>query len=224
MANRSASSRVRAREQSARIGAEVKLARVTQAMTRQQVADLAGVAWSTEVRVELGDPNLGIETMCAVAEAVGLDVVLRAYQGTTPPLRDTGQLEITEQLVAQASPLWQPEIELLIGQHGESIDLAFFGPAEIIATEVERMAADWQNQYRRADRKREALAAQHRRPVRLVLAVADTRRNRGALGPHMALVKASLPAGSRDVLAALRSGRPLGQDGLLWIRRGWPTR
>lgn len=218
MANRSASSRVRAREQSARIGAEVKLARVTQAMTRQQVANLAGVAWSTEVRVELGDPNLGVETLCAVAEAVGLDLVLRAFQGTPPRLRDTGQLELAQQLVAQASTAWQPQIELLIGQHGESIDLAFFGPAEILATEVERMATDYQNQYRRADRKRQALAAQHRRPVRLVLVIEDTRRNRAAVAPHLALIKTALPAGSREVLRALRSGQPLGRDGCLWVR------
>jgi transcriptional regulator with XRE-family HTH domain len=219
MANRSASSRVRALEQSARVGGEVKLARVTLGMSRQQVADRARVSWSTVVRVELGDPHVGVETMCAVAEAVGLDVVLRVYPGRPPGLRDTGQLALAEQLVAQVNPAWQPQLELPIGPHGESIDLAFFGADEIIDSEVERMAADHQGQYRRADQKRQALAAQHRRPVRLVLVVEDTRRNRAALGPHMALIRTMLPAGSREVLAALRAGRPLGRDGLLWIRR-----
>ena len=81
------------------------------------------------------------------------------------------------------------------------------------------MATDFQNQYRRADRKRQALAAQHQRPTRLVLVIEDTRRNRAALEPHMKLIQAALPARSREVLGALRSGRPLGRDGLLWVRR-----
>lgn len=224
MANRSATSRVRAREQSAKVGGEVKLARVTSGMTRQHVANRAGVSWATEVRVELGDPHLGLETMCAVADAVGLDLVLRVYPGNQPGLRDTGQLMLAEQLVVQAHAAWQPQIELPIGTHGESIDVALFGAEEIIDAEIERMAADYQNQFRRADRKRAMLAAQHRRPVQLVLVVEDTRRNRAALAPHLALIKTALPAGSREVLGSLRSGQPLGRDGLLWLRRVRPKR
>jgi transcriptional regulator with XRE-family HTH domain len=216
---RSTTSRRRAAEQSAKIGSEVKLARVTLAMTARQVADRAGVSSSTEARVELGDPGLTVGTMCAVAEAVGLDVVIRAYNGRAPSLRDTGQIEAANQLRSWAHPSWQPDVELLIGPHGESIDMAFFGTTEIWAFEIERMATDFQAQYRRADRKREALAARHQRPVRLVLAIEDTRRNRAALEPHLAFIRSVMPAGTREVLGCLRTGKPLGRDGLIWIRR-----
>ena len=138
---------------------------------------------------------------------------------TSPACADTGQMKLAEQLVTQANPAWQPQIELPVGQHGEAIDLCFFGAEEIIDAEVERMATDFQNQYRRADHKRQALAAQHQRPTGLVLVIEDTRRNRTALEPHVKLIQAALPARSREVLGALRSGRPLGRDGLLWIRR-----
>src|SRR5687768_6921132 len=214
---RSTTSRRRAAEQSAKIGSEVKLARVTLAMTARQVADRAGVSSSTEARVELGDPNLTVGTMCAVAEAVGLDIVIRAYIGRAPSLRDTGQLTAANQLQSWAHASWHPDVELSIGPHGESIDVAFFGPSEVWALEIERMATDFQAQYRRADHKREALAARHRRPVRLVLAVEDTRRNRAALEPHMAFIRSVMPAGSREVLGCLRTGQPLGRDGLIWI-------
>ena len=216
---RSTTSRRRAAEQSAKIGSEVKLARVTLAMTGRQVADRAGVSSSTEARAELGDPNLTVGTMCAVAEAVGLDIVIRAYNGRAPSLRDTEQLAAANQLRSRAHSSWQPDVELLIGPHGESIDLAFFGPSEIWALEIERMATDFQAQYRRADRKREALAALHQRPVRLVLAIEDTRRNRAALEPHLAFIRSVMPAGTREVLGCLRTGQPLGRDGLIWIRR-----
>lgn len=192
---------------------------MTLAMTLRQAASLAGVSWSTAARVELGDPNASLDTLCAVAGAVGLDTVVRTYPGTPPTLRDTGQLALVERLCREAHAVWQPHVELLIGQHGESIDLVLLGSQEIWATEIERMATDFQAQYRRADRKREALGALHRRPVRLVMVVEDTRRNRSAVEAHLAFMRSVLPAGTRQVLNALRRGTPLGEDGLAWIRR-----
>ena len=210
---------MRAREQSSRIGLEVKRARVNLGMSRQQTADRAGVSWSTELRVEFGDPGLRVDTMCAVAETVGLDVVLRAFPGRAPTLRDTGQLGHAETLAAQGHQSWLPQLEMIVGQHGEAVDLGIFGPAEILACEIERMASDFQDQYRRADSKRDTLASRHQRPVRLILVVEDTPRNRAAIAPHLAFIRTALPAGSREILGSLRSGRPMGRDGLLWLRR-----
>lgn len=215
---RSTSSRRRAHDQTARIGAEVRLARTTLAMSRQRVADRAGVSWSTLNRIELGDPGVSVSTMCVVAEAVGLDLVLRVYPGATPNLRDTGQLDIANQIAGQAALPWRPAIEMQVGPHGEAIDVVVFGPHEIWSVEIERMATDFQAQFRRADRKREMLADGHRRPVRLVMVVEDTRRNRRAVEPHVELIRRVFPAGSREVLRSLRSGAALGKDGLLWIR------
>lgn len=218
MARRSTASRLRARQQSARIGDEVRTAALALGMTRQQVARRAGVSWATVVNVEIGEPGVQIDTLCAVGEAVGLDIVLRAYPGRQPTLRDTGQLQYAELLVAQAHDRWQPQVELAVGQHGEAVDLALFGSHEIQDYEIETLATDFQRQLRRADQKRLLLAAQHRRPVRLVLAIRDTPANRAALAPHMAVIRTNLPAGSREILASLRSGEPLGRDGLVWFR------
>ncbi|HJP72399.1 MAG TPA: helix-turn-helix transcriptional regulator [Candidatus Limnocylindria bacterium] len=217
--SRTTSSKRRAADQAAKIGAEVKLARGTNAMTAQQAADRAGVSWSTEARVELGDPKVSIDTLCAVTEAVGLDLVLKAYEGRRPTLRDTGQLTLAEQLCAQVHPSTRATIELLVGQHGEAIDVALFGAEEIAASEIERLLVDLQDQYRRADRKRQALAAMHQRPVRLIMVFEDTPRNRAAFERHADFIRSVLPAESREILARLRSGRPLGRDGVLWLRR-----
>ncbi|MGI8658793.1 MAG: helix-turn-helix domain-containing protein [Candidatus Limnocylindria bacterium] len=215
---RSSSSRRRAHEQATRIGAEVHVARTTLALSGQHVAARAGVSWSTLNRVELGDPGVSVSTMCAVAESVGLDLVLRAYPGATPSLRDTGQLAIAERIGSQAAASWRTAIEMQVGPHGEAIDMVIFGAHEIWAVEIERMAADFQAQRRRADRKREMLADRHRRPVRLVMVVEDTRRNRRAIEPHLELIRGVFPAGSREILRSLRGGAALGKDGLLWIR------
>lgn len=184
-----------------------------------QVARLAGVSWQTVARAESGDPRITFLTVCAVGEAVGLDVVVRGYPGTGPRLRDTGQLEIANLLIAVLHGTWRSVVELQVGPHGEAIDLVCFGASEILAIEIERLLVDWQAQLRRADAKRAALAAQHQRPVRLVVAVEDMPRNRRALEPHLEVVRSTFPAGSREVLRALRSGSELGSDALLWVRR-----
>jgi hypothetical protein len=192
-------------------------------MTAQMAADRAGVSWSTQARVELGDPSVSVATLCAVTEAVGLDLVLKAYEGRRPTLRDTGQLALAEQLCARVHPSVRATIELLVGQRGEAIDVALFAVEEIIATEIERLIVDLQDQYRRADRKRQALADMHQRPVRLIIVIEDTSRNRAAFERHSNFIRSVLPAGSREIFAALANGRPLGRDGLLWLRRRGPA-
>lgn len=210
---------IRARRQAARIGEEITRAQSVLGLTDRMVARLAGVAPSTVGRLRSGDGRAQANTLFAVAGAVGLDVALRAYPAREPSLRDTGQLTVATLLQSIAHPIWQPAIEVAAGDHGRSADLVFFGPREILHVEIERLLVDFQLQYRSALRKREVLAAQHARAVRLILAVEDTQRNRTAMRGQRTIIQSALPAGSREVLRALRSGVPLGHDGLLWIRR-----
>jgi hypothetical protein len=137
-------------------------------------------------------------------------------------LRDSGQLEIAEMVCSVAHPAWDRALEVRAGDHGEAVDIGFFGAREIIDTEIDRLILDFQDQYRRNVLKREYVAARHQRPVRLVMVIEDTTRNRAAVAPHLPFIRSALPAGSREVLRALRTAEPLGRDGLLWIRRNRP--
>lgn len=219
---RPASSIRRASRQADAIGSEVLLARTELGMTRTRVGARAGVARDTVRRIEAGDPAVQLDTLCAVAGAVGVDVVLRAYRAGQPSLRDAGQLELARILIGLAHPTWQADLEVPAGEHGEAVDVVLFGATEIIGIEIDTLVLDFQAQHRRNVLKREYLSARHQRPVRLVWAVADTARNRRSMAPHVGVVGSQLPSRSRDVLASVRSGRPLGRDGLLWLRRRQP--
>lgn len=214
----------RARAQAESAGGEVLRARLERGWSRREVSRVAGVSSDTPRRIEGGDPAVQLDTLCAVGEAVGIDVVVHTYPGREPPLRDSRQIEIVELLCRMANDAWQPRVELPAGEHGEAVDIGFMGAAEILATEVDRLLLEFQNRYRRNDQKRQWLAARHQRPVRLVMVLEDTARNRAAVAAHAAFIAKVLPAGTREILSALRSGRPLGQDGLLWIRRRSPPR
>ena len=207
-----------ARELALGIGQEVMLARTNLGLTITSAARMAGVAPETQRRVEAGDPAAGFATACKVAGSVGMKVWAKAYPSVTPSLRDTGQLFVADYLTAIAHPALHTSVEHRL-RSGRSIDVAFFGPVEILATEIERLLADWQAQFRSADAKRGELAEAHQRPVRLVLAIEDTRRNRAVVADHSTLIRSMLPAGSREILTALRAGTPLTRDGLLWVRR-----
>jgi transcriptional regulator with XRE-family HTH domain len=206
-----------ARELALGIGREVTLTRTNHALTIRAAARLAGVAPATQQRVEAGDPAVGIVTVCRVAAPLGLKVWGRAFPAKTPSLRDTGQLAIAEYLRVAASPGLRVVLERGLG-NGRAIDAVLLGADEIIAVEVERLLADFQAQYRVADAKRIELAALHQRPVRLVIAVEETRHNRAMARDHASLIRSMLPAGSREIMRAVRTADLLGRDGLLWVR------
>lgn len=208
----------RATYQADRIGTEVALGRAQLGASLRDVGRRAGVSPETVRRIEAGDPSVQIDTLCAVADAVGVDVVITGYPAPGASLRDSGQLTIAQILASMAHPSWKPMLEVPAGDHGEAIDLVLFGAQEIIAAEIDRRLLSFEEIHRRNVRKRQYLAARHERPVRLVMVTEDTRRNRTAVAPHLDVIRTALPASSRDVLTALRSGQPLGRDGLLWVR------
>jgi hypothetical protein len=188
-------------------------------MSRAVAARRAGVARSTWDRIEGGDPAVTVAALVAVTDAVGLDLVLQIYPGRAPGLRDSGQLTLAQVIVGMASPSWRVTLEELAGAHGRAVDVVLWGDEEIVAVEIERRLIDWQAQLRQWVIKRDWLAAHHSRPVRLVIVVADTHRNRVAVAPFGTVMRQSFPAGSRAVLDAVRTGSPLGTDGLCWMRQ-----
>lgn len=209
----------RAERQATAIGADIALTRARFGWTWADVGRRAGVAPVTCARIERGDRGVQLNTLCAIGEAVGLDVVLRVYPGRGPSLRDRGQLLIAQHLCSIVDSRWQARIEAAAGDHGEAVDVMFLGPTEIIAVEIDRLLLDYQERHRRNDQKRRWLAERHQRPVRLVMVVEDSPRNRRAVEPHSELIRTVLPRTTRQVLTSLRTGEPLGGDGLMWIRR-----
>lgn len=202
-----------------RIGSDIETARAGLASSIEEVARRAQVAPSTVGRVIHGDGGVHLDTLCAVAAAVGLRVSVKAYPGDQLALRDSGQLRIAHYLIDQAHPSFRSALEVPVGDpFGRAADLVFFGPTEIVIHEIERSLSDLQATTRAAMLKRDALQARHERPVRLVLVVEDTRRNRELVAPHAALIRVALPATSAQILRALRDGTELGGDGLLWVR------
>lgn len=209
----------RATRQMQRIADEIRRERAKLGLSQRELARRSGVARSTLERIEDGRVRVQLDLVFTVAAATGLDLVMNAYPAAGMRLRDTGQLTVAEQIVSIAGPAWRPVLEARVGDKGHAVDLLMIGEDELLDMEIERRMEDFQAQYRHDLWKRDLLAEQYQKPVRLVLVVEDTKHNRAVMQPHLPLVRSQLPAGSRAILAALRTGRPLGSDGLLWVRR-----
>jgi transcriptional regulator with XRE-family HTH domain len=179
---------------------------------------LAGVSQSFVSYVERARRRPDWPTACALAAAAGHELGLRLFPQAGPTLRDRGQVEAVEQIVASAHASWHALIEHPVGRADRrAADLVLRGAEEILHVEVERRLVDLQAQLRSAQLKRAALQEQFGAPVRLVVAVPGTRRARQLLADHKTALDRALPASSPRVWRAIRTGTPLGSDGILLL-------
>lgn len=204
------------------IGRDLKILRVSSGQTQRATGSRCGVSQAYESEIERGTGKASLETLATIAEAVGGRLVVRVIPGDGVSLRDSGQLEIVQSIIAECHPRWDHTIEVPIGTPPDlrAADLVSQLAEEVDMIEVERAWFDHQGQYRPLQLKREALAERLGRPVNLIIALVDTERTRRALSGLDHILDQTLPVPSRRIWASLRSGTPIGGDGILWVRPG----
>ena len=219
MSHIAAAARSRSRLLAIRFGRELRIARAAAGLSQRALGRLAGVSQGQVSRAESGTGDLSLEQRCRLTAAVGHELGWSLYPVATVRLRDSGQLAIAETIIASAHGSWRAQLELPVAPDDRrAADLVLSGPEELVHIEIERTLVDFQAQLRSAQLKRRSLAEQHRRPVRLVIAVADSTGNRSRLAAAGPVIASALPMRSRRVRASITSGEPLGGDGLLFVR------
>ena len=154
--------------------------------------------------------ELTTSDVAALGAVVGLDVRLQAYPAGDP-IRDAGQARLLDRFRARLNAAlgWSTEVALNIPGDLRAWDAVIRSPAWRIGVEAETVLDDIQALERRLALKRRDGDMDH-----VILLVADTARNRRALGSAPAAF-ADLPLRTRDVLLALRDGRDPGANGIV---------
>lgn len=202
-----------------RLGIEARIARVGEGMSQSAIAARAGVSQKSVGRVESGDPRLSVMIVGSVFSALGMDLSMRAYPGAGVRLRDSGQIALTESIRADTHRAWRISLETPVGdQTGQAADMLLLARSFGIHVEIESRLVDLQAQLRKGKLKRDALERKLGVRLAFVLGLGESQRNRIAVASVAGVVRAALPAPSREVLTALRNGTQLSQDGLLWVR------
>lgn len=189
-------------------------------LTQRQVAALAGLTQQLVSLAERGDRGIGLDRRCRMALAAGHELGWKLYPVATVSLRDSGQLQLAQAILATLPETLTAQLEVPISNADpRAADVVITAPTELIHIEIERSLFDLQAQLRAAQLKRDALSRDASRPVRLVIAVPDSARARAIAATIPAVIEAAFPIPSREIANALRSGIPVGGDGLLFVRK-----
>jgi transcriptional regulator with XRE-family HTH domain len=203
--------RRKAREAVSRIARDARLARVGAGLSLRAVGAVTGVDHGRIWRFEHGHlGELQVDDLGAICSAVGLDLAFRAYPAGDA-IRDAGQARLLERLRIRLLPSlgWNTEVPLPVPGDLRAWDAVIRGEAWRIGVEAETALDDVQ-----AVERRLALKQRDGDVDRVILLIADTRRNRSSLAAAPASF-ARLPLRTREVLAALREGRDPGQGGIV---------
>jgi transcriptional regulator with XRE-family HTH domain len=202
-----------------RFGTELRIARTSAGLTQRQLALRSRVSQQEVSRAERGDVGISLEARSRMAAGAGHELGLRLYPATSVPLRDSGQLRIAEVIAGALHESWSGRLEVPVAPGDlRAADLLLTRSDEVVEVEVERSLVDFQAQLRAAQIKRQVLAERLDKPVRLVIAVPDSSAIRARLSMFSELLDQALPVRSREIATALRVGRPIGGDGLLFVR------
>jgi transcriptional regulator with XRE-family HTH domain len=210
--------RERSRYLAMRYGKELRIARVGGGLTQRQLATRAGVSQGFVSLVERGLRQPRWDIACSLAAACGCELGVKLHPSEGLRLRDSGQMRLADAVAAAAHAAWRVRLEQPIGDGSRrAVDMAMDHAQERAIVEIERGLVDFQAQYRTSVLKRDVLAGQSGRPVRLIIGVPDTRATRRALAEHMDLIRRVLPIPSRAIWRAIEHGIVIGGDGILFI-------
>jgi len=161
----------------ARVRRDIALGRRIAGLSQSELGKPCGLSRSQVARIEAGSRPATIRELACLGAAVGHDVRLRAYPGGDP-IRDAGQQRRLAQLRSRidASLRWRTEVALPIKGDLRAWDAVIDAPMWHAMVELETVVEDVQ-----ALERRLALKVRDGRADHVLLAIADTRRNRRAL-------------------------------------------
>jgi len=205
--------RARAREVRRHVGAQLLDAREERDLSQRAVAASAGVSRSQLGKAELGDANLTLERLSALATALGTEVSVRLYPSTGPRLRDHVQVRLIETLLAALHSRWQARLEVPVYRPARGvIDVVLVEPrgAEIIGGEAHSEIRRAERQLRWAAEKTDALPSAAGWPwmdaaprVGRLLVLRSTAATRAVISGAPALFAAAYPGRTAEGIACL---------------------
>jgi transcriptional regulator with XRE-family HTH domain len=194
-----------------RLATDVVAARLAAGLSKRELAHRLRIGQARLARAESGDPaTLTIDLLARLAPVLGLQLAANLYPDGDPA-RDRAHLALLARFRARLSTglRWRTEVPMPNVGDRRSGDGMIDGVDWDALVEAETVLTDLQLVERKAAAKQRDLAAR-----RLILLVADTRRNREVIRLHPEL-RERFPIDTRTCLTRLGGGRDPGGDCLV---------
>jgi transcriptional regulator with XRE-family HTH domain len=217
----------RARDAKRTLGTDLLRVRTDAATSHGQVAALAGIDRSHYSRIEAGLANPSVETLAAIATALGSDLSIRFFPGTGPRLTDRHQARMVEILLRSLSADWRPHVEVPVSRPVRGvIDVVLERPNAglLVATEAYSELRRLEQQIRWSADKAGSLGSSDlvgpgpAPSVSRLLVLRSISSTRQLAREFEATLRTAYPAATGDVVKALRTGAPWPGPGIVWIR------
>jgi transcriptional regulator with XRE-family HTH domain len=198
----------------ARLGREVRLARLEHDLSQSTAARAAGLSRSSWSRLERGVArNVSLVDLARAAAAVGLVLQVRLYPGGEP-VRDAGHLALLERLRSclPDDARWSTEVPFPNPGDLRAWDAMIRLARVRVGTEAETRGRDSQALQRKLALKRRDGNVDH-----IVLLLADTRHNRSFLRAAGEGLLKDFPVPGPVALERLRAGRDPGGNSIILL-------
>jgi transcriptional regulator with XRE-family HTH domain len=209
------------------IGNDVFRIRRDSAASQAQVAREAGIDRSHLARIEAGTANASLETLVAVAAAMGADLSVRFFPGSGPRITDRHQARMIETLLRLLSPAWRPHLEVPVFRPARGFVDAVFERIDrplLVISEAQSSLPRLEQQIRWAAEKAASIASSDLvgpGPVPAtskLLILRSTAATRDLARSFESTLRVAYPTRSRDAVASLIEGAPWPGDAIVWIR------
>jgi len=193
---------------------ELRSARHAAGVSQDFIGRAARVSGMQVSRLERAEvPGASIVLFARVFAVLGMRLSVRAYPEGVP-IRDAAHAGLLARFKAVLHPMvrLRTEVPLRLDNDRRAWDGELKAGGDTCKVEAETVLSDLQ-----ATERRIALKMADDHVDRVILLVADTRRNRRVLSEYRELIAARFPLGTRAVLRELRAGRIPGQSGIVLL-------
>ena len=214
------------------IGSDIRRQREDAGISLRHLARASEVSAAHLSEIEAGNARPSGEVLNRIAIALGLDLSIRLFPNTGPPLRDRNQARMLEALLRILHPSWKATLEVPVHRPARGvIDCVLDDDAgpDVVTVEAESDIRRLEQQLRWAAEKADSLpsstlwpfvtADPGRRPhIGRLLLLRSTNASRSIARDFRGLLAAAYPADSREIRLALTTPDAAWPgNGMLWV-------
>ena len=210
---------------------EIHRVRLDEGLSLRQVGAASGLHASHLPRIEVGERQPSLDSLVAVATAMGHDVSIRLYPGTGPRLRDHIQVRMIEALLASLHPRWIARLEVAVYRPVRGVVDVVLQDRElgdVVAGEGHSVLHSVERQVRWAGQKADALASargwpwsdgQDQPPIGRLLLLRSTAAMRSLVQAVPVTFETAYPAKTEDAVEALTTPvSPWPGHAIVWVQ------